>query len=225
MTDPAFHGPRLPNQQSAPAGDPRSGPLSEVLLKQTVCALRGELQERTTEATRLRGALADSRSELDARAATQARLEAMHGELRGELRGLADLVARESERHAELSSSHDAVVARVAELQAQLAQAERLRGETDERLVAAHDQLASVQGELAIATVSRDAAVSEAAGLRVELERFGTELAIVRERLGSHAGELGDAQTLLSDARALAAQLRERQAPPDRATGGGDQDP
>jgi hypothetical protein len=48
------------------------------------------------------------------------------------------------------------------------------------------------------------------AGLRAELERLGTELAATRERVGAESGDLGEAQQLLADARALADQLRER---------------
>jgi hypothetical protein len=66
----------------------------------------------------------------------------------------------------------------------------------------------NVRQQLATAEVAREAAVSEAAGLRSELERVGSELAVTRERAETEAGELGEARRLLADARALAEELR-----------------
>jgi chromosome segregation ATPase len=196
--EPPF-GPRAPNRETHAPGDPRSGPLSAVLLKQTVCALRAELDERAVGSAQLRGALADAQADLEARGATQARLEATHGDLRRELQDLVGLVAQESTRRAQYESEAEVMAARVAELEHELAE----RGA----------ELSELQVTLAAATVSRDAAVSEASGLRVELDRLGIELARAREQAGSHAGDLADAQTLLSDARALSARLRARQEP------------
>jgi peptidoglycan hydrolase CwlO-like protein len=79
-------------------------------------------------------------------------------------------------------------------------------------------ELARLHAELAGANVARDSAQSEATGLRTELDRLGTELATLRERAGSQ-GELGEARSLLSDARALSAMLRERQEPKGVETG------
>jgi hypothetical protein len=56
--------------------------------------------------------------------------------------------------------------------------------------------------------VARDAAAGEVGGLRGELERLGSELAITRERYSAQGGDLGEAQRLLADARALTEQLR-----------------
>ena len=41
-----------------------------------------------------------------------------------------------------------------------------------------------------------------------ELERLGAELAVMREQVTAHGGDLGEAQQLLADARALTEQLR-----------------
>jgi hypothetical protein len=70
-------------------------------------------------------------------------------------------------------------------------------------------EVASLREQLAITAISRDAAVAEAAGLRAELTRLGSELAVTREQVDAGDGELGAAQQLLEDARALTAQLRE----------------
>ena len=202
MTDAAVPeppvGPGAPNPGARRAGDPRSGPLAEVLLKQTVCALRAELEERAVGSAQLRGALADSQAELEARAVTQTRLEAAQSELRQELGELVRLIESESARRSGLESQAEVMATRIAELEQKL-------GELGA-------ELSALRVSLATATVSRDAAVSEAAGLRVELDRLGIELTSAREQAGSHAGELAEAQTLLSDARALSAQLRKRQA-------------
>ena len=75
------------------AGEPvfdtgRTGPLAELLFKENVTALHAELEQRSAEAARLRGALADAQSQLTARATTQAALEVAQAELRGELQQL-----------------------------------------------------------------------------------------------------------------------------------------
>jgi hypothetical protein len=44
--------------------------------------------------------------------------------------------------------------------------------------------------------------------LRAELSRLGSELAVTREQADAGDSELGAAQQLLEDARALTAQLR-----------------
>jgi hypothetical protein len=71
-------------------------------------------------------------------------------------------------------------------------------------------EAASLRAQLAAIGISRDAAVAEAVGLRAELSRLGSELAVARELAGAGDGELGAAQQLLQDARALTAQLREQ---------------
>jgi hypothetical protein len=210
----------------APLDPGRAGPLADLLFKETVSALHAELERRSGEAAQLRGALADAQSELDARAARQGGLESAHVELRHELEQLMDAVARQrqdfDERvgavHEELDRAREhAAMATAArdEAEAELAQArerarsleERLRGHGDaERR---HTQEASaLREQLAAAQVSRDAAISEAGGLRAELERLGAELTVTREQITAHGGDLGEAQRLLVDARALTEQLR-----------------
>jgi len=202
MTDAAAPeppvGPGAPNPEAHAPGAARSGPLAEILLKQTVCALRAELEERAVGSAQLRGALADAQAELEARVVTQTRLEAAQTELRHELGELVGLIESESTRRSGLESQAEVMATRIAEL--------------EQKLAVLGAELSALRVSTATATVSRDAAMSEAAGLRGELDRLGTELASAREQAGSRAGELAEAQTLLSDARALSAQLRERQA-------------
>ena len=174
---------------AAPA-PPRSGPLAEMLLKETVAALHAELEERTADAAHLRGALTDAQSELQARIAMQKQLEATLGELRGELKRLVDSVEDHRRELEEVAGLRD-------QLTANRAGADRGAAEA-----------AALREELAAATVSREAAVSEVAGLRGELGRLGTALATTREQAVSESGDLGEATRLLADARALADELR-----------------
>ena len=69
-------------------------------------------------------------------------------------------------------------------------------------------ETAALREQLAAAQVSREAARGESAGLQAELQRLGRELAATRERVGAETGDLGQANRLLADARALADQLR-----------------
>ena len=68
-------------------------------------------------------------------------------------------------------------------------------------------ELDGAHADLAAATVAREAALSEAEGLRAEIDRLGSELAATRERVEHDSGDLGEASRLLADARALADEL------------------
>jgi hypothetical protein len=212
-----------PDREEEPA---RSGPLADLLLKETVAALRAELEQRTAESARLHGALGNIQSELEARADTQSRLEDALGELSTELKELmataerqrAELAVHEGElaqaraqaeeERAELVAAHAerlaAAEAGLAEAEAGLAEAEA-RAERAERRAA---ESRALREQLASAQVAREAARSEVSGLQAELSRIGAELAVTRERVASESGELGQASRLLADARALAEQLR-----------------
>lgn len=262
-----------------PSDPPRSGPLADMLLKETVAALHRELESRGAEAAQLRSALAGAESELEARTASQSELEGTLGELGAELRRLTEAVdeqrreldrrkadeaherenferqltelsrarddqaaeltavcqelaaAREElagarDRHvAELASARDDHAVKLAALREQHASstgAEREQSAAELRdlqaqLTAAEDssqrrttEAAGLREQLAGAQVAREAARSESAGLRAELERLGSELAVTRERAQGESGDLGEANRLLCDARALAEQLRMR---------------
>lgn len=188
---------------------PRAGPLANLLLKETVAALHAELERRSGEAAQLRGALADAHAELEARAAGQAALEAAHGELRHELEELMAVVPRQREQFdGALAGAREHAAELERQLGDQVAALERRLGEragVEQRLA---QEGASLREQLAAAQISRDAAISEAGGLRSELERMGAELAVVREQATAHGGDLGEAQRLLADARALTEQLR-----------------
>jgi hypothetical protein len=215
----------------------RTGPLAELLFKESVSALHAELEQRSAEVARLQGSLADAVSELEARTSRQAALESAHGDLRGELQELMSAVSvqrdeyerrlSEAEEHAaaaeaerdrvrgELEAERARTAARLADLSAardaEAAEAADLR----DRLGAAASgrqhhaaELSALRDQLAAAQVSRDAAAGEVAGLRAELERLGSELAITREHQSAQGADLGEAQRLLAEARSLSEQLR-----------------
>jgi F0F1-type ATP synthase membrane subunit b/b' len=282
----------------------RGGPLADLLFKETVSALHSELEQRSSEAARLRGALADARSDLEARGATGASLEAAHAELRHELQQLmaavadqraefdeqlaamgaerdeartagesevarvrdeanaeagriraeaeseltrvradaetestaemtrvrseseaetariraesaAELARVRAESDAELTRVRAEGEARLAEAQGHLAELEARAASLDQRLAGVTvsdrrraDEVAALREQLAGAHIVRDAAISEADGLRAELERLAGELAVTREQTGVHGADLDEAQRLLADARALTEQLR-----------------
>ena len=204
----------------------RTGPLAELLFKESVSALHAELEERSAEVARLQGALADARSELEARSSRQTALESAHGDLRGELQELmAAVAAQRDEYERRLSEADERVAAADARTHAAESEREQARAELGaerqeaaelrHRLAAAASgrqhhaaELSMLRDQLAGAQVSRDAAAGEVAGLRAELERLGSELAITREHQSAQGADLGEAQRLLAEARSLSEQLR-----------------
>jgi hypothetical protein len=303
----------------APVGSPpgRSGPLAQLLHRETVAALHAELEQRTAESARLRSALAAARSDLQGDSTSRSDLELAHGELREELQRLmgvaseqrdefeqrlADAVVERERLGGELAGAGEELRAvreafaraetELAEVREELARAreagedrlasarsdfdQRLaavrseaeaaigaawaqarsdadqaraqteaelaaaRTETEAMLIAARshadsrvtaaeaqvaqlgeritvlqaderhrlEQAAGLREQLAASEISRDAALGEAAGLRAELDRLGTELAVVREQSGPPGGDLSEARRLLADARALTSRLR-----------------
>jgi len=189
-----------------PTSEPaRSGPLADMLLKETVAALHGELESRGVEAAQLRSALAAAQSELQARTESQSALQATLGELRTELRRLTESV--DGQRH-ELDRREAEGAHERADFERRLTELSVARDDQAAELAAVRKELADARQELAGAQVARDAARGEAAGLRGELERLGSELTVTREHIDSQSGDLGEASRMLADARALAEQLR-----------------
>lgn len=171
----------------------QAGTRSEAELAQT----RGDADQARAELSQARAEAERARSEL-----TQARGEAER--VRAEL---AQARIESDRARAELLSAR--------EHEAGIAHTRQQLAAVNERLAAAaaSDQLraqeaASLREQLAVTSISRDAALAEAGGLRAELSRIGSELAVTREQVGVGEGELGAAQQLLEDARALTAQLR-----------------
>ncbi|HEX8977824.1 MAG TPA: hypothetical protein VF781_15055 [Solirubrobacteraceae bacterium] len=162
------------------AEPPRSGPLADLLLRETVAALHGELEQRTAEVARLRGALEGARAELAARTDVQAQLERTLSELTEELGRLM----------------------RGAEAQRSELEQHRTRATEREELER------GLREELAASQVAREAALSELAGLQAEIGRIGAELAVTRERVASETGNLGQANRLLAEAKSLAEEIR-----------------
>ena len=176
------------------AEPPRAGPLAELLYKDTISALRAELDRRAAEAATMRAELAEVKSDLASGTNANAAVEATLGQLRTELGGLREALADQrrllSERATELGELREQLSAANAAAEVRVA------------------ELSAMRAELATANVTREAAVSEAAGLRQEIGRVGSELAVTRERVTGQAGNLGEADRLLAEARALADDLR-----------------
>jgi chromosome segregation ATPase len=123
-----------------------------------------------------------AQANVSARRAEQERLEATHGGLRDALdRALGELEQERAQRTA-LESTVSTLTDKVAEL---------------------HAELADVK-------VSREAAEEEAAGLRDELINLGVALTEVRERVGANASGLGEAESLLAEARTVSARIQQR---------------
>jgi hypothetical protein len=149
-------------------------------------------------------------SELDSeRSRAREQLESERSRVREELnaeraQARADVEAeraRSAQQLSELTAEREAEAGETAVLRQQLAAAA-----ADQQRQAA--DVGALREELASANVSRGAATSEVAGLRAELERIGSELAVTRELHSADGGNLGEAQQLLADARALTEQLR-----------------
>lgn len=186
----------------------QSGSTEEPSPEALCAAVRVELEERAAGEAQLRGQLADARAELAARSAIQTRLEAAQDELRDAIEELRRLVEHEVARRAQLESAAEEAAARVVELEAELAGARR---DQEAELAAARGELeaelAGARRDLAACIVSRDAANSEAQGLRCELDRLGAELAVAREESDRH-GDLAEARAMLVEAHELNMRLR-----------------
>lgn len=156
-------------------------PAADAPAAETVAALRAGLQQRTAIAAQLRAELAATKAELEERVAHQAELESTQAELRAELEQLLALIEEDG--------------------------AERVLLEARTRELAG--ELESLRAELAQSLVARDVAAGEAAGLRAEFDRLGAELSHARRSELTGAG-LREAQSLLVEAKAATARLRER---------------
>ena len=205
----------------------RTGPLAELLFKESVSALHAELEERSAEVARLQGALADARSEMEARASRQAALEAAHGDLRGELQELMSAVtAQRDDYERRLSDAGQRLTAVEAErdrLRDELT-AERDRGRADveaerQRVQAEVEaERSRVEAHLTDLTTARDAALADAADLRRRLagaasgrQHHAAELSALRDQLAaaqvSREAAVGEVAGLRAELDRLGSEL------------------
>jgi len=189
-------------ENSDPAVDTgRTGPLAELLFKESVSALHAELEQRSGEVARLQGSLADALSELEARTSRQAALESAHGDLRGELQELMTAVTSQREEHERrLAAAEERATAAEAErdrTQREL-DAERARhhGELEaharESERALDAERARTAAQLADLRAARDAATAETGDLRQRLataasgrQHDAAELSALRDQLAA----------------------------------------
>jgi predicted nucleic acid-binding Zn-ribbon protein len=192
----------------------RTGPLAELLFKESVSALHAELEQRSTDVARLQGSLADAQSELEVRTAMQAALESAHGDLRGELQELMSAVGVQREDFEK----------RLGTAEDRLATAEDRRAAAEDRRAAAEAERDRLREELAAsdATTRRelDAAGErsrrELAELIAARDALTAEVADVRARLA--ATEAGH-QDHVAEVAALRDQLAFAQVARDAAVG------
>ena len=154
---------------------------------------RAELSQARDAADRARSKLAHVRDEAERARAELAQARAEADRARAELAGARQQEAGIVQTRQQLAAVNERLAAAVA--------SDQMRAQ----------EAASLREQLAATSISRDAAVAEAGGLRAELSRLGSELAVTREQAGD--SELGAAQQLLQDARALTAQLRRKSGP------------
>jgi hypothetical protein len=177
-------------------------------------AVGAELEAARAEA---QSAYAEAQSARDEAQAAQEEARAARSQAESELstdraESEAMLAAARAESEAMLSAARAEGEARIHEAEQRAAQlAERLQSlsAADRRHA---DEGSALREQLAAAHVARDAALGEAAGLRAELERLGSELAVVREQGTAPGGDLDEARQLLADARALTERLSGRSA-------------
>jgi len=212
LPDDGTEAPSAAPASEPPVPEPPARAESADRREGTIAALRAELEQRAASEAQLRGALAGASAELEGRVAQQTALEATQMELRRELEGLLALVEQDS---ASLRAELERAAREAVHLRDELLQlrsvteregAERVLLEA--RTGELSGQLVALRTELAQSDVARLAALSEAAGLRAELERLGTELAHAHGT-NSVGDGLSEAQSLLVEARAVTARLRE----------------
>ena len=179
----------------------RTGPLAELLFKESVSALHAELEQRSAEVARLQGSLADAVSELEARTSRQAALESAHGDLRGELQELMSAVTVQRDGYERrLSEAEERAAAAEAErdrARGELeAERDRARAELEAERDRARGELeaerARTAAQIADLSAERDAGAAEADDLRLRLgeaasgrQHHAAELSALRDQLAA----------------------------------------
>jgi hypothetical protein len=206
----------------------RTGPLAELLFKESVSALHAELEERSAEVARLQGALADARSETEARASRQSALESAHGDLRAELQELMGAVTAqrddyerrlsEAEEHASDAEERASraeeraaeVEERVSAAEQRAAEAEQRAAEAEERASGAEERAAEAERQIAPRMVEAERRREDAQrALAAERENLTRTIEAERARA---AAQLADLSAARDAALADAADLRHRLA-------------
>lgn len=172
---------------------PSEAPLSE---------LREALRQRATTEAQLRGELADLRAELSSRSAAAERFEEMREALRAELERVVEFKRQADSRRDEIESRAMVLAAELADAQHH---ARELEAERD-RLTA---QLRDGRGEIQAARAAAEASAAEVTALHAELGRLEGELTAARTAQQHRESGLEEAESLLSQARALTAELGE----------------
>jgi len=202
---------------------------AEVQLRGVLAGTRAELDGRVVHQSALEATHGEMRRELSELLALVEQESSRRAEVESRAVVLAGEVAELEDRLTELTTSREQVADETARLRAELDRASRealhLRDELvqlrsvaeqegAERLLLEvrsgelSEQLSGLRAELAQSEVAREAAAGEAAGLRGELDRLGAQLANARVASNADA-PLSEARSLLDEARAVTARLRE----------------
>ena len=131
------------------------------------------------------------KAELESRVAGEAQMRGQLADARSQLEGRAVAQERLEAAHAELRREFDGLRALISQEQERQAQ-----------------ERAQAKADLTTTVVTRDAALSEAAALRSELDRLGVELSDARRQAGMREATVSEAEELLAEARALSASMR-----------------
>jgi chromosome segregation ATPase len=178
---PVHEGDPAPSAQREQAASPPETEAAAQLIAR-VRHLERSLAAARQEPARLSAMLARAQTFVSSRKAEQERFESIQSNLRDELERARSALGQERAQREALESTVGKLTDSIAELRA----------------------------ELALATVSREAAEDEAAGLRAELGRLGAALTEVRENVGPGASGLGEAESLLAEARTVTARIQQR---------------
>jgi uncharacterized coiled-coil DUF342 family protein len=201
---------------------------SEAQVRGALAGTQAELEGRAAHQTQLEATQAELREQLSELLVLVERESEQRTEVESRAVVLAGEVAELQDRLTDLAAARERVAEETGSLKTQLERAAQettgLRNELvqlqsasdqegaervllEARIAELSEQLGALRGELAHSEVSRESALGEAAGLREELERLGTELSEARAAMPVDAG-LSEAQALLEEARAATARLR-----------------
>ncbi len=189
-----------PSAGQEPEGPGGEEPLSTA--ETSLIELREALRRRATTEAQLRGELADLRAELSGRSAAGERFDEMREALRTELERVADYKRRADARRDEIESRAMVLAAELADTHAR---ARELEAERD----ALAAQLREGRSEIQAARAAAEASAAEVTTLHAELGRLEGELTAARTALHQRESGIQEAESLLSQARALTAELKE----------------
>jgi chromosome segregation ATPase len=188
-----------------------------VVMAAQLAELEEQLADLTASRDKATGAASGLREELERLRAIGERDAAQRAQVESRAADLVVEVGAVREQLAGFAAAREEAVREASGLRTEL---DRLRAVVDDassdqaRLQSREKQLTAqvsdLRSGLATMTVSSEAAESEVAGLRAELDRLGAELGVAREQSRTPDAGLGEAESLLVEARAVTARMKQR---------------